>query len=648
MKRIHFTAVLFCLMGANLFAQTTGEIIVPLTRNATQAAEFIQRTNLRSIQTFPTDTLTLPTTGLLDNFSLDSHRPDTAMWDYDPNVYTTSNNLGSGVFINRTWAIAPINIGVCTFDGLNCTGEPYNQLALVSSHGPCDELVSRPIDLSAYTPADSIYLSFWYESKGRGYTPNPLDSLNLEFNSPNWQAFAAPLEWKNVWYSEGFAPTDSNFHLVMVKIVDTAYFHKGFRFRFHNWASQCGSNDHWHIDDVYIKSNRTINDTVPGDVAFVYPPSSGLADFWAVPHTHYKPTMMATNYNIQMRNNDVAPRNITYWYYAYDETGAQIYQYPNASGAVYNNFDTYLNSGYGNLPSVTNPGIGFSFPQVAINNDTGTYEVKHVIKQNALQIDTVTTEQKFYNYYAYDDGTAETGYGLLGQYSMLAYKFTLPVGVQDTLKAVQMYFLPVQNIPNLQLENWTLTVWSDQGNQPGTIIYQQRTQTSQYSYETPDRFVTYGIDSGTVVLAGTFYVGWQQEGADRLYIGMDFNTDHHDKVYFNTSGNWNTSIFSGSLMMRPVFGELYDASGIHESTAANHFSLYPNPTNSMVTIAGLTDEQKNCSVSVMDISGREVIAQQLNADGTMDVSSLSPGVYIVQLRNKQGEAFGTQRLVISQ
>jgi len=214
------------------------------------------------------------------------------------------------------------------------------------------------------------------------------------------------------------------------------------------------------------------------------------------------------------------------------------------------------------------------------------------------------------------------------------------------LKAVQMYFLPVQNTTNLQLEDWTLTIWSDQGNQPGTIIYQQRTQHSGYSFESPDRFISYGIDSGTVVLAGTFYVGWTQQGSDRLYIGMDFNDDHHDKIYFNTTGNWLTSVFPGSLMIRPVFGENYDASGINENTSVHQFSIYPNPANNLITIAGINADQKNCTVSVMDISGREVMEpQELNADGTLDISSLSPGVYLVQLRNRNGEIFGTQKMI---
>jgi len=659
MKKIIIISILFFVATTKLFSQT-GEQLVPLTENAIQAGEFhlfSAHANQRTAQSFPMDTIALPPSGLLDDFSYESHRPDTTMWDADTLMYSASNHLGSGVFINRTWAYAPINLGVCTFDGLDALGEPYNAAALTSTNGPCDELVSRAIDLSSYTVADSLYLSFWYEAKGRGYAPNTEDSLNLEFNVPAWNIHLDTIthrdtvEWKNVWFKEGYSPqpNDTNFHLVMIKLDSASYFVKGFRFRFHNWATQCGSNDHWHIDDVYLKSHRTISDTIPGDVAFVYPPNSALTDFWAVPYKHYKPNMMASNYNVQMRNNDIAPRNITYWYYA-DTDHINTYQYPNPSGAVYNNFGTYASSGYGNLASVTNPPIGFSFQQTIVNADTGTFLVKHVLKQNALQIDTCTTEQRFMNYYAYDDGSAEVGYGLLYQNAMLAYKFTLPVGVQDTLKAVEMYFLPVQDIANLQLEDWTLTVWSDQGNQPGTIIYSQRTETAGYRFETPDRFLTYGIDSGTVVLSGTFYVGWQQGGADRLYVGMDFNDDHHDKIYYNSTGIWYTSIFPGSLMIRPVFGQVYppgqDASGIQEQNLSTQFSIFPNPASDVVHVQLKNSDGKNSFVNVFDLSGREVLVQKLNSDGTINVSDLVSGVYLLQLKKPNGEILGTQKLVI--
>jgi hypothetical protein len=645
MKKFLFAAFGIFVSSA-AFAQSP-EHTLPLRLNPVQSAEVYMNSMQRSAVFFPTDTIVLGNTGIHENFAYDSHRPDTLLWELDPVIQPQA----TGVYINRTWPIAPINLGVCTFDGLKYNGEPYNEMASVNSTGPCDELISRPIDLTAYTVADSVYLTFWYQAQGRGYAPNAADSFILDFNIPAWNPDQFTHTWKRVWYMEGYNPSsaDTNFHLVMIRLDSASYFTSGFRMRFRNYASQCGSNDHWHLDELLLKSNRTMNDTIPLDVAFAYEPNSALKDYWAVPYPHYKPNVhMGTNYNVQIRNNDLVNRNITYWYYM--ETGAGTFIYPNAAGAANpGGTPPYWTSGYENYAAISNPPITASFDQTYVNTDSTTLKVQHVLKSSATQFDTVTSYQKFYNYYAYDDGTAEVGYGLSGANALLAYQFTLPTGVTDQLTAVQMYFLPVLDINNLQLRDWTLTIWGDAGGQPGTIIYQQRTQHIGFDFSYgPDRFITYTIDSGTVMLSGTFYVGWQQLGPDRLYVGLDLNTNNEDKIFYNTTGNWYTSIFGGSLMMRPVFGDPYNVSGTEEHAAGEKFSLYPNPAKDRVTIA-LPAGHEKYNVRMLDISGREVMAtQQLSADGGVDVSSLSAGVYLVQLFTEDGELQGTQRLIISE
>ena len=654
MKRI-FYFLLILIFNATLIPKVAGQSIenlVPLTSNPNQMADANKLSNLRTASSFPLDTIVLSSNGLRDNFSYDSHRPDTSLWDL---AFTNppSQVEPSGVYINRTWAIAPVNLGVCTFDGIKWNGQPYVELASVNSTGPADDLVSRPIDLTSYTVADSVYLSFWYESQGRGYAPNTQDSFLLDFNIPAWNPDQFTTVWKTVWYVLGYTPTinDTNFHLGLIKLDSAVYFTSGFRFRFHNYASQCGSNDHWHLDEVFLKDDRNFNDTLSLDVGFVYPPTSGLTDFWSVPHTHYKASMMASNFNVQIRNNDITARNITYWYYVFDESNNLLAPtpYPNLTGAV-DICPTYFSAGYMNSAPLTHPPINYSYDQTIVNADSTTYVMKHVLKENATTFDTCATIQKFYNYYAYDDGSAEVGYGLYGQYSQLAYKFTMPLGMTDTLKAIQMYFLPVQDITNLQQRTFSLTVWSDQGNEPGTILYSQDTQSPEFNFETPNRFVSYGIDSGTVVLSGgqTYYIGWVQQAIDRLYVGFDYNTDHHDKIYYNTSGNWNQSIFSGSLMIRPVFADQYDASGVVEQRPTTSISIFPNPAHDLVYISGLENLAAKFTVSVFDIAGRIVLpTQNISENASIDISSLKSGIYLFKIIDQDGIEIGVQRLAVA-
>ncbi len=585
------------------------------------------------------DTIALPSNGFRDNFMYDSHRPDTILWDL---------GLNPGVYVNRGWATAPINLGVCTFDGLNWNGLPYTPAASVSASSACDLLTSKHFDLTLYDPSDSLILSFWWEAQGKGYAPNQVDSLQVQVNIPAWNTSGEV--WKTVWFKEGYNPQgyDTSFHVAVIKLDSASYFTNGFRFRFRNYASGCGSNDHWHIDEVLFKPFRTSADTFINDVFFVYNPPTMLDDFHQMPGNHYIASSM-NNTGIQMyiRNNDTIPRNVTYSYEFRTSSLAFLSDY---QGGADGNLQTFDSIGYSNYAAHEFPPITYQYTPFSVP-DSGYYIVNHMLKKGTLPsspIDTVTYYQRMYNQYAYDDGTAEVGYGIFGPNASLAYRFDMPVGVLDTLTSVQMYFLPVLDINNLMLREFRLTVWnhSTANNGPGTIIYQQDGESPEYALDCPNRFSTYTIDSGIVVLSGTFYVGWVQLASDRLYVGMDLENDQHDKIYYNTSGIWYTSIYAGSLMIRPVFGDAQFLTGVSETGSLPELSVFPNPANDQITIGGL-DAITQYEATLIDVSGRTVMNQSVNASAnTLDVSALAQGMYVLNVTDEFGIRSGTQRIIV--
>lgn len=622
-------------LGAQTVSVCAQEVLTPLTYMIGD-----DRSNERNAPVMPlNDTIALSAAGVRDNFMYDSHRPDTGMWDI---------SLNPGVYVNRGWATAPINLGVCTFDGIDAAGFPYDMMASVNSSMLCDVLTSRPFDLTGYDVSDSVILSFWWEAQGKGYAPNQVDSLQLQVNIPAWNTSGEV--WKTVWFLEGYNPAgmDTGFHVAMFKLDTSIYFTDGFRFRFRNYASGCGSNDHWHIDEVLFKPFRTAADTFINDVFFVYNMPSLFNDFHQVPGDHYTSTQMANSIHMYIRNNDTITRNVTYSFEVFQlGNPTPLYTYSGGADGNLLPFDSVGYSDYAphEFPNVTYAYTPFSSP------DTGYYYVNHMLKKGtsvSSPVDTVTYYQRMYNTYAYDDGTAEVGYGIFGPGALLAYRFDLPVGVTDTLTAMQMYFLPVLDIDQLQLREFRLTVWnhSTSSNGPGTIIYQQRDASPYYAPDVPNRFTTYTIDSGIVSVSGTFYIGWQQEGSDRLYLGMDLENDQKDKIYYNTSGVWYTSIYSGALMMRPVFGDPYDVSGVAEQGMHSTLSVYPNPATEVVTIAGL-ETAVQYTATVVDLAGREVLNQPVNAAGnTIDVSSLTPGMYVLNVTDENGVRAGVHRIVV--
>lgn len=75
-------------------------------------------------------------------------------------------------------------------------------------------------------------------------------------------------------------------------------------------------------------------------------------------------------------------------------------------------------------------------------------------------------------------------------------------------------------------------------------------------------------------------------------------------------------------------------------------NLSPNPSTGLVKMSFTTDKQINARLSVKDLSGREVLAKDMgkvnqgNAELSVDVASLVPGLYILELQGDGKRAIG--------
>ena len=86
--------------------------------------------------------------------------------------------------------------------------------------------------------------------------------------------------------------------------------------------------------------------------------------------------------------------------------------------------------------------------------------------------DTVIHEQLFMDYYAYDDGTAEAGYGLRGSGTaggLVAMKYNSYQA--DYLGGVNISFNQVYDSLNLGYY-FKLVVWDEDEGKPGSVIWE--------------------------------------------------------------------------------------------------------------------------------------------------------------------------------
>lgn len=557
----------------------------------------------------------------IDDFSYKGVYPDPVLW------------LDNYVYINTTLARNPVTIGVATFDGLDANGNAYvdnNPIAQSS----CDTLTSNPVFLltkpgsmggGQYSPADSIRLSFFYQKKGWGDTPDNTDSLVLELFNPSTAV------WKRAWFVKGglSAGQDTIFIPVTVAINDTAYFKDGFQFRFRNYGSQTGALDQWHLDYVRLYNAKNpfsgVVDTNLYDVAMTEPAISMLEGYTSLPWNAWKSLSttdqdnLTKNDGVMYYNNLGSVQDIGFNHRLYDFTGAKVGSY---------------GADNGNIFSAIAPGeYAYPYPVDTLlplvpewKPDSNFYTVKNFFSNGNVfsglkSNDTVEYRQEFYNYYSYDDGTAEAGYDLVSSPNgKLAQQFNLII--PDTLRAVRMHF--VQQTQSVSNKLFTLKIWSSLS--PEVVIYQETNQRPVYTDEF-NGYATYVLDQ-LLPVSGTIYIGFQQVLGDGLHLGFDRNTSSNSKMFYNTGGGWTgVTVANGSFMIRPVMGDSALFTGVKE-ISSNGFEIFPNPASSVMHIrytSGFFPER----MVVISADGRRVFEGV--ATETMDVSSFRPGVYFLRL-----------------
>jgi hypothetical protein len=530
--------------------------------------------------------------------------------------------IDSYAYHNYRFGLNPRSLGVVTFDGLDENGYPY--LINTSQTNYADRLTSKCIDMSGYSASDSVYFSFLYQPEGLGDIPESGDSLVLEF-------YAKELDqWFRVWSVNG--DTVYPFRAAHINISDSKYFKKGFQFRFRNYGSLAGGLDHFHIDYVHLRSLSAHDDTLFKDFAFVYPLNSLLKTYTAVPWDHYKENTtnkMSDSVLIKLHNGSPDPENY--------QNGQIDISY---NGAFEGNFILQgFNLAESNInynPRTTHTSYndcsnGYEFDRTKTGNQQ-VFEIKASASAqfpNYTFNDSTIFYQEFYNFYSYDDGSAEAAFGPTGQQARLAIEFN---GYQpDSLIGVNIHFVP--SVIDVSNKLFLLTVWDDNNGVPGAILYEDDAffpNSPIYGNETNLFHTYYFSDTVKVPVGEKFHIGWRQLDPERLNVGLDRNIDHSEAIRFSVDGGftWLTSPFSGSAMIRPVFSTSLDPIlSINTLKTEETVILYPNPTSQYLTIGGDV-KSETIEVEIYDSFGRLIMKSN---EAQIDLSEFRNGIYFVRI-----------------
>lgn len=597
----------------------------------------------------------------LEDFSRKYSAPDPSKW------------IDNEVFINNDYPLEPSSYGVATLDAVDADGNFYE------GAGPflyeADHLTSVFVDLSSLSPADSLYFSFRYQPQGKGNAPEESDSLVVQFleiyraDTLIDTTVVPPVvtyidQWRNVWSAKGssvdsFYVANQNryFKQVMIPLTDPLFFRADFRFRFVNYASLASNNipswqsncDQWNVDLVYFNSGRTYKDTLFNDMCFVNSAPSLLRQYTAMPFRQFAAAPeaeMQDSVRMQISNLGQDILISRYRFRVHDMAGSEVYAYDGGNF----NLDPFYISGYQTYKPHAVPNFeSFAFP--VNTTDSVSFYVDHNLERiGATQElirsnDSIRYHQQFLNFYAYDDGIPEMGYGLSPSGSQMAYGFH--INVEDTLKGVLIAFN--KTLSEANLKNFYLALYKSNAGKPGDLIYRNLSarkaainDTSLFSY------YEYDSDEPIILKANTsYFIGIIQTTDDNLNIGYDINHDASAHLFFNVDGTWNPTAFSGAPMLRPVIGPSYQYGSKISPAITRRVLIYPNPSQGDFRIMLPGNEQiSDYQLRVYSLNGQRVAdqpaAQHIQLDG------ISNGLYFVELQNRKSGQLFREKVLLQQ
>ena len=564
-----------------------------------------------------------------DDFSTTRVNPDTSHWIANQKC-----------LISNAYGKKPPTINVAVLDGADNFGNPYSNK--ITDKGLGDELLSRPIDLEAVAINDraSVYLTFFYQQQGLGDKPERDDSIRLQFKASNDN-------WYTMWSRTGQKEDMDEFIQIkplQVKnqsnFADTiTFFHQHFQLRFQVFGNTAFSFDTWLIDYVYLDAGRSATDTAYFDRALYNRPSSIFKNYYAVPLEHL------------LKYGDQLVENISFGYKNLSDENNQAHRYSTVVNLLQaNNVEINLDSvdseiaiNQPNLPQeferreVT--GSKFDFATLAPYEETlDTIHLKTMTfintaddinpRRNLKENDTIRNYHTLADYYAYDDGTAEFAIGIDKKRGRVAYRYVIPE--PDTITGIDIYMPNYFN--NSNALSMRFFVLSHLDNDPRSELIKQsfalKPTTGLNQFQRYDFL-------GYAAVKDTFYIGYEQQIDNYVAIGLDANADSNDQLFFSVdaSGSWtqNFRVKQGSMMMRPVLGNVL-ITGIKKPDVDNNkLSVYPNPGNGIYYI---NSPDPVVNVEVMNLTGQQVAAKF--DQNTIEIADRTTGIYLLKITTSNG------------
>ncbi|RPA67239.1 T9SS C-terminal target domain-containing protein [Cyclobacteriaceae bacterium YHN15] len=536
--------------------------------------------------------------------------------DFSKKGVDTTKWINEGATQSLTVGYAPPSYGVLLLDGVDERGRPYSNVLV--AQGITDKITSVPIDLSGLSEEEknTVFISFFWQSGGRGEMPDFNDDLSLFF-------LDTTDNWISVW---SMLPGEQFTFTPEIIQVTEEFQHENFQFRFQISGRASGPFDSWLVDYVYLNKNRNPNDLSFPDRALTKTNVRPLGRFSAIPlfELNKNSNEIWTNSGNEFKNLENRFRAMEYSVVLRDKADNSIVKNINNNTPfnpvpLANERRSFDSNSFNviNLPSeetdyelITYLTTGDKNLFQIINGDTVFFD-NIDLKMN----DTVKTIIPIRDFFAYDDGNVDYSAGINQRNGMLANRFE--VSNAAFVKGISINFTNFTQANSIV----DLMIWRNLDENPiyvKEVFIPEKPSLSDFSY--------FELEEN-IRVEDIFFVGFTQFTNDFVYVGLDKTFDNGKEVFFNVTGSWQQNdIVEGSLMIRVHLSETEVLEQEGQSEAG--FKLFPNPVTDWISLEGEIDDY-----SVYDPYGRQLnLPMEINEKGKMiNFAGLQKGVYLVNI-----------------
>jgi len=557
---------------------------------------------------------------------------DAELWSYPTNAVQ-----------NNDFPVDPPSRGVVTFESFKRNGAPYAGAG--AGIGGTDTLTSQPINLSGQA---NVVLSFWWQAGSFSVFTAPSSSSRLYLDFDDGTDF-----WTTVW-TQGGNGQRTPFQQTFVS-VPSLYLSGNFRFRFRIRGTQNTYENVWNVDYIELDANRQPQPAGVTDVATSRKLPSALERYAAMPVWQFNAAPNrtdelndSTGTTLNNLSTSTLPLPIAYkgWLTVRDVAGV-------VAEDTFLRVRTPIGAGQIGLPAMGSLRNTATQPLVPNTPDYKTLTQTLLVttgepSPSTRYNDVMQRVTELRDYYAYDDGTAETDFPYAPSIpTSIASGFTATT--TDQVAAVAFYF------PGYTRTGQTLfaTVWADDPQNPGQPAPMPL---ARIPFPIPPENVLLPLGRmfpvwlpQPIPVNGRFYVGYDMPSnasQPPVNLGVDLNNGRlgtRQLFIKESTGSWRTlTDVPGALMVRAVMNN-NGLLGLPE-TARPEPSVYPNPVSMAEGAVRL--EGAFTGATLLDALGRPVRTVEANAP-TLEVLGLSAGVYVLRFRAADGRSY-VRRLVITQ